>query len=64
MSKPVLATVAARKGGPFEILDWGRNGTYMVRRTDPTGRSHSLILTRHEAIQLSNALIDVIEGEP
>lgn len=61
-TEDALSVVETRTGKPFTIHSWGRN-TFIVRRTDNQNRSHSLIVTKGEAVALSNALIDVIEGE-
>lgn len=62
-SKPLVAVPASGGGEPYEVRKFGAD-KYVLRRTDQNGRNNSLLITTADAIALSNALIDVIEGEP
>lgn len=62
MASRSTVSVPATAGEPYEVVHWGHD-LYIVRRTDKQGRNHSLLLARADAIALTNALIDVIEGE-
>ena len=56
-----VATVEAATGRPFRI---DRKGSlYLLKRPLSNGRHQTIVMTRADAIRVSNSLIDAIEEQ-